>query len=386
MLRDLAKMPVADTRIDDALGLALAHPVQAQFPLPPFSNSAMDGYAVRAADVADAPVVLPVQGEIPAGFSAHIPLTAGTAHRIMTGAPIPEGADAIVRVEWTDGGIHEVRVDRAVSVGSEIRPRGDDVGIGDELGRCGEAIGPADVALFASLGMPQVAVHRRPRVAVVSTGDELMRVGDPLRSGAIYDSNSHLMAALVGGGVGDVVSTTRLTDDVGRARFALLELAASSDLIVTMGGISAGAYEVIKDVFAELGGVTLGGVAVQPGKPQGFGFLDGTPLIALPGNPVSSLVSFEIFVRPALRKMGGFTNLDRPRLTARTMHPIKVSPDRVRYVPAKVDTASAVVTPPSRHGSHLIGKAVGANCLIEVQPGDEGIDVGSLVEVLLIGE
>lgn len=386
VLRDLSTTATTATDIDDALGLALAETVRAPIPLPPFSNSAMDGYAVRASEVAEVPVVLPVCADIPAGSSAHVPLAVGTAQRIMTGAPIPEGADAVVRVEWTDGGTQEVRIDRAVLPGSEIRPRGDDVGIGDELGRRGEAIGAADIALFASLGMRQIAAHRRPRVAVVSTGDELTRVGDSLPLGAIYDSNSHLMAALVRCGAGEVVSATRLTDDVAVARTALRELAASCDLIVTMGGISAGAYEVIKEVFAELGGVTFASVAVQPGKPQGFGFIDGTPLIALPGNPVSSLVSFELFVRPALRKMGGFANVDRPRLKARTATSIKSSPDRIRYVPARLDMAQALVTPASRHASHMLGAVAGSNCLIEVPCGDGGIALDAVVEVLQIGE
>lgn len=385
VLADLVQTPVVDAPIDGALGLALARRVRAKFPLPPFTNSAMDGYAVRAADVAQAPIVLPVRGDIPAGFSQDLPLAGGTAHRIMTGAPLPSGSDAVVRVEWTDGGTDEVRIDRSVPAGAEVRHRGGDVEAGDEIGRPGESIGAADIALFASLGMTEVATYRPPRVAVVSTGDELTPVGQVLPPGAIYDSNSHLMAALVRASGGQVAACVQLTDDVTQAGAVLGELAKNCDLIVTMGGISAGAYEVIKEVFAALGGVTFTSVAVQPGKPQGFGFLDGTPLIALPGNPVSSLVSFELFVRPAMRKIGGFSCLDRPHLTARTAGEIKASADRVRYVPAHLDSSCAVVTPPSRHGSHLIAKAAGANCLIEVPAGADVIAADSQVAVLLIG-
>ncbi len=385
VLRDLVVNDVITTAIDDALGLSLAHTVTATFPLPPFANSAMDGYAVRAQDVAAVPVTLPVRSDLPAGSAADLPLEPGTAHRIMTGAPLPEGADAVVRVEWTDGGTSHVRIDRSVGVGAEVRPLGDDVEAGDELGRPGHEIGAADISLFASLGLTHVDAHRRPRVAVVATGDELTQVGGMLSAGRIFDSNSHLMSALVRGSGCEVVATVQLSDDVAQATESLTQLAASADVVITMGGVSAGAFEVIKDVFGQIGAVSFGGVAVQPGKPQGFGFLEQTPVIALPGNPVSALVSFELFVRPALRKIGGFVNLDRPRVRAQTSTALPVSRDRTRYLAGTLDSLHGVVTPASRRGSHLVAQVAGANCLVEVPHGSSDVVAGSFVEVLWLG-
>lgn len=385
VLRDLTTNPIVATEIDDALGLALAEEIIAPIPLPPFANSAMDGYAVRARDVAAVPVTLPVRFDLPAGSSADQPLKPGTAHRIMTGAPLPEGADAVVRVEWTDGGASQVRIDRSVAIGAEVRPRGDDVEVGDELGRPGHAIGAADISLFASLGLTHVSTYRRPQVAVVATGDELTQVGGALAAGRIFDSNSHLMSALVRGSGFEVVATACLSDDVALARESLIGLAEDADLVVTMGGVSAGAFEVVKDVFTELGGVTFASVAVQPGKPQGFGYLLETPVITLPGNPVSSLVSFELFVRPALRKIGGFVNLDRPRVRAQTSTALPVSRERTRYLAGTLDSLRGVVTPASRRGSHLVAQVAGANCLVEVPHGSSDVAAGSFVEVLWLG-
>lgn len=382
VLSDLHPMPVEPVELDASLGLALAHGEVAAFPLPPFANSAMDGYAVRAADVVNAPVVLQVAADIPAGNAGQRPLQPGTAHRIMTGAPIPDGADAVIRVEWTDGGTSNVRIDRAVAVGAEIRPEGDDVRAGDPLGRPGQPVTPADIATFASFGIGQVAVHPRPRVAIVATGDELTPLGEQPGPGMIFDSNSHLMAALVRGSGADVVSAGHISDDIDAAIASLTGLADTADVIVTMGGVSAGAYEVVKDVFDRLGGIDFHGVAIQPGKPQGFGYLHGVPVVTLPGNPVSALVSFELFVRPALRKLGGFEDLDRPRLVAALEVDIPVSPDRRRFLPGIVDLRRLVVSPVGRRGSHLIANAAGANCLIEVPSGRRPLAAGSTVDVL----
>ena len=385
ILRDLAVNEVVATDIDEALGLSLAQTVTATISLPPFANSAMDGYAVRAQDVASVPVVLPVNDDLPAGSAADRPLLPGTAHRIMTGAPLPPGADAVVRVEWTDAGTSHVRIDRSVVAGAEVRPLGDDVSVGDELGRPGQEIGPADISLFASLGLRRINAYRPPRVAVVATGDELTAVGAALKAGAIFDSNSHLMAALVRSSGAEVASSACLSDEVSLAQESLIEIAQRADLVVTMGGISAGAYEVVREVFAELGGVAFASVAVQPGKPQGFGFLNRTPVITLPGNPVSALVSFELFVRPALRKIGGFTDFDRPRVRAQTTTALAVSRDRTRYLAGTLDSLRGVVAPASRRGSHLVAQVAGANCLVEVPAGLDDVAAGSFVEVLWLG-
>lgn len=382
ILDQVSPVGVVHTPLRECHGLALAQTVTAAIPLPPFTNSAMDGYAVRSVDVQQAPVTLAVSQDVPAGQIAAEELRPGTAMRIMTGAPLPVGADAVVRVEWTDGGVKEVRVNRAVTPGAEIRSAGGDVAVGDELGRVGEPIGPADVALFASLGLTSVPTHRRVRVAVVSTGDELTPPGERLQPGRIYDSNSYLMAALMREAGAEVVQQLSLTDNAAHARDVLLSLAEQVDLIVTMGGISAGAYEVVKDVFdatvEPFNHVNFVAVAIQPGKPQGFGTLLGTPVITLPGNPVSSLVSFELFVRPALRRLGGYTAIHRPVVKLRLEADIPAVVDRTRYVLGRIIWAQGAVVPSAKRGSHLIAGAGGNDALIEVEPGQQ-LTAGTLI-------
>ena len=304
----------------EALGLVLAADLAAPLSLPVFDNSAMDGYAVRAEDVAtasaDSPVELPVAEDIPAGRTDRPTLAAGTAHRIMTGAPLPAGATAVVPVEATDGGMPTVAIRSAARAGQHIRQAGEDVTAGMTVLRAGEIVSPAALGLVAALGVDSLAVIPRQRVLVVSTGSELVPAGTDLAPGQIYESNAVMLAAAAREAGAAVVDVAMCPDDVGRFRALLDGRAGQVDLIITSGGVSAGAYEVVKDAFGSTG-VEFVKVAMQPGMPQGAGrTADGCPIITLPGNPVSALVSFEVFIRPALRAAMGMPGTERPRRTA----------------------------------------------------------------------
>lgn len=270
--------------------------------VPAFTNSAMDGYAVRVADVV-AGARIPVSADIPAGvFPA--PLAPGTAARIMTGAPVPEGADAVVPRELTDDGLESVRIDVAPAMGAHIRLAGEDACVGDLVIAAGAVLTPTRIAAAAGAGHPGVQVWARPRVLVVGTGDELRAPGDALEPGQIYDSNTALMGALVEQAGGTVCAALRLGDDAAAFLEAVEEACETSDLILTAGGVSVGAYDVVKEALAPRG-VEFVAVAMQPGKPQGLGLLGPVPVVCLPGNPVSVAASFAAFVEPMLRTMLG---------------------------------------------------------------------------------
>lgn len=388
--------------IDQALGRVLYSDIRSKVDLPPFRNSAMDGYAVRASDTTHAPVSLRVIGDIPAGAAAAIEVTPGTAARIMTGAPVPPGADAIVQVELTDGGgvtQEQVAIFQSVTVGASIREAAEDIAVADVVVSAGSVVDPGTVGVLAATGQAQVPVAQLPRVAVVATGDELYPVGSKLPPGGIYDSNSHQLAALVRRANAELGEVVTLTDDIDQAVDRLTALAQGHDLIVTTGGVSAGAYEVIKDAFARLGGAKFQGVAIQPGKPQGFAKIGETPAVMLPGNPMSALVSFELFVRPLIRKLSGLSEFESPAVLATCMTDLKRRPDRTRYLPATLDLATMQVTTPQVHGSHRVSTAHSANSLIRVlgiheqdfavegnadSGSQEVIPAGSLVRVLFL--
>ncbi|MEI8083633.1 MAG: gephyrin-like molybdotransferase Glp [Actinomycetes bacterium] len=366
------------------VGAALAADVVARVAVPTFTNSAMDGYAVRAADVARVPVRLAVTADIPAGRPSVIPLTSGTAQRIMTGAPLPDGADAVVRVEWTDAGMGEVRIGRSVPVGQDVRFAGEDVLAGAVVARVGQSVSAGLLGASAAIGVGQLTVHRRPRVVVVSTGDELAVPGADLGAGMIYESNSRMLEALVGPAGGEVVDVATLTDDIGQASRRLQAWAAAADVIITTGGVSAGAFEVVKQACEEVGTVEFVKVAVQPGKPQGFGLIGMTPIITLPGNPVSAFVSFELFARPALRALGGHAVTDRPAVTLVLTEPVRRSPDRHRYIPARADLGAGTVAPTAKHGSHMVTAVAEADALISISAGHDQVFAGEPCEVMLL--
>ena len=376
----------------DAHGCVLTEDVVAPAPLPAFDNSSMDGYAVRAADVAAAregsPVVLPVTGDVAAGPASPLRVQPGVCVRIMTGAMMPAGADAVVPVEWTDGGVAQVAISRAPAVGANVRGIGEDVAAGETVLTDGTYLGAVQVGLAAAVGRSRVLVRPRPRVVVVSTGSELTEAGQPLTPGRIYDSNSLALtaAAIEAGAIAYRVGI--VPDDPRRLAATLEDQLVRADLLVTSGGVSVGAYDVVKEVLSRLGTVGFDKVAMQPGMPQGFGTIgpDSTPVFGLPGNPVSALVSFEAFVRPALRKMLGATPIERPKVRAVTTKALTSSPGKRSFlrVALEVKKGAYVVTPVSGPGSHLLAGLSRANALAVIPEDVEKVPVGEPVDVLVL--
>jgi molybdopterin molybdotransferase len=383
----LAETPVIRLPLVECAGLALAEPVTAPLPLPPFDNSSMDGYAVRAADIADAswehPVRLPVTEDLPAGRTDSPTLEPGTAHRIMTGAPIPPGADTVVPVELTDAGKEQVLVYEARPAGASVRRAGGDVAAGDEVLAAGTVLGSAQLGIAAAVGHPELPVRRRVRVLVLSTGSELVVPGETLEHGQIYESNGTMLAAAVREAGGEAELMHFVPDDVAALDAALATRLAGKDLLVTSGGVSAGAYEVVKSAMSG-NGVEFGKVAMQPGAPQGAGRYRGVAVTALPGNPVSSSVAFEMFVRPALRAAMGLPSR-RPRVTARLTETVE-SPDGLRqFRRGRLDADAGTVTPVGGPGSHLLGALAKSDCLIDIAEDVTCVEAGTEVVVLRTG-
>ncbi|WP_205474039.1 gephyrin-like molybdotransferase Glp [Nocardioides sp. SYSU D00038] len=393
VLDGLEPLPAGPQPLLGALGLPAAADVRSPMRLPSFDNSAMDGYAVRHADVAAAterePVVLPVVGEIGAGQAALHTLGPGQAAKIMTGAPVPEGADAVVPYEWTDRGTERVRVDRAPVPGQHVRPAGDDVREGDLLVAAGTLLTPRHLGLLASVGHDTVPARPRPRVVVISTGSELRDPGQPLGHDSIYDGNSWLLAAAAQRAGAVAVRAGIVSDDPEEFRAALHARLDDADLVVTSGGVSMGDYDVVKAALAPEG-VWFGPVAMQPGKPQGFGRLGPrrVPVVTLPGNPVSSYISFELFVRPALRRLVGRTPELREPVPARLTGPVTSPPGRRQYLRGDLDRDGdvTVVAPVGGSGSHLVGDLARANALIVVPEATTALEAGTTVDVLPIDE
>jgi molybdopterin molybdotransferase len=408
----LRPTPVEERALADALGLVLAEDVRAGVALPPFDNSAMDGYAVRAADVAEAsaqhPVRLPVAEDIPAGRTDSPPLRAGTAHRIMTGAPIPPGADAVVQVEHTDAGAEAagamVRIDQPAAPGTHIRRAGEDTPAGALVLPAGTPLTPPRLGLAAAVGVASVRVRRPPNVLVLSTGSELVAAGRPLAHGQIYESNGVMLAAAVRDAGGHAEQLRFVPDDADTLLATLTERIAKTtaegtppDLLLTSGGVSAGAYEVVKDALATRG-VEFVRVAMQPGGPQGAGRLtgldvdpvteaaggDGVAVVTLPGNPVSSQVSFEVFVRPALRAAMGHPRPDRPVVQGRLGETLRSPLGRRQFRRGEFDAATGVTRTVGGPGSHLLSALARANCLLVLDEDAELHREGDEVEVWLL--
>ncbi|WP_280252202.1 gephyrin-like molybdotransferase Glp [Nocardia abscessus] len=389
LLRPLAARAVESVAVPRALGRQVAEDVRSPIDLPVFRNSAMDGYAVRAESVLVAPVTLPLTGVIAAGAAGRAPLPEGAAMKVMTGAPIPPGADCVVPVEDTSAGDGTVTIERGRSAGEFVREPGTDVRTGDLLVRAGTVLAPRHVAALAAVGLPAVAVFRAVRGAVITTGDELVAAGKTLRPGQIYNSNGvALAAALTANGV-DVVSVAHSTDDPARFRALLSAATACADVVFTSGGVSKGDFEVVKDVLEPMGG-QFGAVAMQPGGPQGLTVVDGVPVLSFPGNPVSTMVSFEVFARPMLRHLAGLPAVDAYELPLRTA--IARSPEgkrqflRGKLVRARPGRAHAPRQPEavevaSGAGSHLVAAMAWADVLIDVPAEVTALPAGALVRV-----
>jgi molybdopterin molybdotransferase len=394
VLDGIEPLPDFPQPLMDALGSAVAEDVVAPIDLPSFDNSAMDGYAVSYDDVAtateEAPVDLPVVGEIGAGQAQLLAMSPGTAVKIMTGAPVPAGADSVVPYEWTDRGVAQVRIDQAPSIGQHVRPAGEDVSSGDVLVSEGTVLGPRHLGLLAAVGRAAVRSRPQPRVVVISTGSELRQPGTELGHDSIFDGNSFLLAAAARQ-AGAIAYRVGIIPDEPRAFLdALNDQLVRADVVVTSGGVSQGDYDVVKEALAPLGTVWFGGVAMQPGKPQGFGHIgeDHTPIFTLPGNPVSSYVSFEQFVLPALRKMMGKTPYSRAPYRARLTHPISSPKGRRQYLRASyaVDRGGPHVIPVGGPGSHLIGDLASSDALVVVPEEVTSIAAGEQVQVLRLDE
>lgn len=449
VLRTVRPLDPIELPLAEALGCVLTQDVTAPAALPPFDNSSMDGYAVRTADVEGAtdayPSVLRVIGEVAAGSAAPPIVGPGQAARIMTGAPLPPGAEAVVPVEWTDGGSGtdlpadamapagsaagsaegsaagsaegtaggesawgtgkgeegsaEVRVFRPVAAGAHVRPRGGDIAAGTLALPAGIVLGPPQLGLLAATGRASVPVRPRPRVVVLSTGSELVPPGQPLGPGQIHDANGPMLtaAAVAAGAV--AYRAAAVADDPLTLRAALADQLSRADLVVTSGGVSVGAYDVVKEAFATPGsGVEFRRLAMQPGKPQGFGLTGpaGTPLFALPGNPVSAYVSFEVFVRPALRTLAGHGRADRhrPRAVARldtgSRAPLSSPAGRRQflrgsYTPPRPGQPTGTVRPVGGPGSHLIAALARADALIDIPETVTAVPPGAEVTVVLLG-
>jgi molybdopterin molybdotransferase len=374
----------------DAQGLLLAENVVADFPLPSFDNSAMDGYAVRAIDTRDAsqeqPLRLQVVGDIAAGAKTRSGMGPGLAMRIMTGAPIPAGADAVIPLEDTDRGLARVSIFRPVRTGECVRRAGEDIGAGDPALGAGAALGPQQLGLLAALGRDRVIVRPRPRVIVLSTGSELIEVGKRPSFGEVIDSNSYMIASAAKDAGADSRRIGIVIDDHARLLDALENQLLRADVMVTTGGVSMGAYDVVKEALTELGTVEFTRVAMQPGKPQGFGHIgDKIPIFCLPGNPVSSLVSFEVFVRPAIRKLLGKRQLERSTVQAVAIEGTR-SPRGIRQYRRGVLHREASggygVSFVGGAGSHLVASLALSNCLVVIPEEETEVAAGSQVTVM----
>ncbi len=392
ILAHVGPLPLARVPLLDALGLVLATEVRSPVTLPAWDNSAMDGYAVRSADIAGAtgaaPTVLRVIETVAAGDSPTVPVDAGHATRIMTGAPIPAGADSVVRVEDTDGGVERVAIRSDRDAGRNIRPRGEDIREGSVVLAAGQPIGPAQIGVLASVGAAYVDVVRQPRVAIISSGDELVELEqfDQVTTGRkIVSSNSYALRALVTEANG-VPSDFGIARDTPESVRELLEKAKGFDLILTSAGLSVGEHDYLRTVLSEMGAeMKFARVRMRPGAPLAFGMLWGTPWIGLPGNPVSTMVTFELFVRPAIRRLLGYERLFRRPVEVTLEEPVAIHAALTHFLRVIVTThadgsLTARLTGPQ--GSGIVTSMSLANALLVVPEDRTRVESGERLHAL----
>jgi molybdopterin molybdotransferase len=392
VLGPLGPLQPIEVNLLDAHGCVLAEDVVAPRPLPGFDNASMDGYAVRYADVGGAtphtPAVLPVVGDIAAGSTAAYSVNSGLCVRIMTGAPMPPGADCVVPVEWTDGGTSRVRIDYAPQLGQHIRRAGEDVMAGETVLTAGTSLGAPQIGLLAAVGRARAVVRPRPRVVIFSTGSELVDAGVDPGPAQLNESNSYTLAAATREAGAIAYRVGIVPDDRTKLVQLIEDQLVRADLVVTTGGVSAGAYDIVKEVLSRLGTVEFTKVAMQPGMPQGFGTIgpDATPIFTLPGNPVSAYVSFEVFVRPAIRRMLGVKPMYRPLVRATLAQPIVKREGKRAYVRARIEVSEGtyLVTPVGGMGSHLVADLALANALVVVPERVGDVPAGATVSVMML--
>ena len=397
IMGQVERLPVEHVPLLQSTGRVLAEAVCADTDLPPFDNAAVDGYAVQAKDTIGAArenrVRLRTLDAVPAGAPARQNVRPGTAARVMTGGPLPPGADAMVMIEDTghsEAGWVEIRAEARSE--QHVRRRGEEMRCGDQALSAGTLLRPAEVGMLATLGVAAVPVYRQARVAIVTTGDEIVDIvaGQLPPPGHIRNSNRYMLAALVQEAGAALHSLTHVRDDLAAMEAAFQTLAApdtGADVILTAGGVSVGDRDFVKPALERLGRLDLWRVAIKPGKPLAFGSIGKTLFFGLPGNPVSAMVTFELFVRPALWKMAGRTALERPRIQATLTHPISHVPGRREYVRAvtRTDEGRFLTTPTgAAQGSGMLGSLTAANSLLIVPTDAERLPAQSLVEVLLL--
>jgi molybdenum cofactor synthesis domain-containing protein len=387
VLRECLPLTPRAVDLQDALGCVVSQPVEAEELVPPFDNTAMDGFAVQAADTLDPPVELKIVGTLAAGAAPEVHVGAGQAVRIMTGAPMPPGADAVVMVERTRAEGDVVVIEHHAEAGDHVRRAGGDLEPGDVVVEAGTVLTPAHLGVLASLGYQRVPVFPRPRVGVLSTGDELVDGPGQLRPGQIRDSNRPTLLALVRQSGFAPVDLGQVGDDEAAITAAVERGLAACDALVTSGGVSVGDFDYMKAVLDRLGAMHWWQVAIKPAKPLAFGTVKSKPVFGLPGNPVSSMVSFELFARPALRQMGGHRRKFRRQVDAVVAEPVRRQRDGklhlVRVVATVGDDGRWRVRPVGGQGSHQLAATAAANALALV-PDGEGAAAGSTVKIMLL--
>jgi molybdopterin molybdotransferase len=382
-------LPARELPVAEALGAVLTDDVTALHPLPSFDNSAMDGYAVRSADVSTAssehPVVLAVTGEVAAGDTRRHDLLPGTALKIMTGAPLPAGADAVVPIEHTDGGTERVTISQAAAAGAAVRMAGGDAQPGDLLLTAGTRLGAVHLGLLAAAGHGAVTARPRPRVTVIATGNELVEPGGQLVPGQIFESNAVMLASAAREAGCPAVQYPIVRDDTAAVLAAVNDARTSADVLITSGGVSMGGeHDVIKAALSTLGTVTFRRVALQPGMPQGFGTVGpaATPIFTLPGNPVSAYVSFCLFVQPTLDAMQGIFRERAKRAPVTLAGSVRSPAGRRSYLRGILDNDAGLVTPVAGQASHQLANLARANALIIVPEEVTTLEAGASVDVM----